>query len=280
MDDTETLTARLLRADDLPDLMALVEEAGWNQTEADWTTMLRLGRGRGFADGEGRLVASSMTLAYGGRIGWIGMVLVAGAWRRRGLATAMIDRCIEYIAAKGLVPALDATPQGEKVYRKMGFSGEREIARWRRSDGATGHSAVTPDAMAETDLGWAGAIDARAFGADRRDLLASYLMADDRLGRSIGHDAFLLQRPGRTARHLGPLCATDEATALALAEFAIGQSNDPLLIDVPVQQKGLSDLLAAMGFVEERSFRRMYLGADAPMGEPSLQYAIAGPELG
>lgn len=280
MDDTETLAARPLRADDLADLNSLVEEAGWNQTGADWIMMLTLGRGLGFADRSGRLIASSVTLNYGKGIGWIGMVLVAGPWRRRGLATAMIGRCIEDIAAKGLVPALDATAAGEKVYMKMGFSGELEIARWRRPHGATGHATAMSGRMTATDLGWASALDARAFGANRRDLLASCVMTDDRSGHAIGHDAFLLQRPGRTARHLGPLCATDEDTALALAECAIGHADEPLLMDVPVRQKGLADLLAASGFVRERSFRRMYLGADAPRGEPALLYAIAGPELG
>ena len=57
------------------------------------------------------------------RCAWISMVLVAGTHRRRGLATRLLHRCIADVTAAGLVPVLDATPAGAKVYAPLGIQG-------------------------------------------------------------------------------------------------------------------------------------------------------------
>jgi len=292
----------------MPDLEALAAEAGWNQTHEDWERMLSLGTGRGVADETGRVVASSVTMPYGDAVGWIGMVLVTAAWRRCGLATRLLDRAVASLRDAGLVPGLDATPAGEPVYRRLGFSGDVALTRWRRPaaagrgsgpaapddctpddatpDDATPDNATPDDArLAETtpgDLDWIAALDARAFGADRRPLLAS-LLARGAAGWKRGEAGFLLRRPGRTATQLGPLCAEDEGTAAHLLACAVQAEAGPLLIDVPDAQEATVRLLERAGFTAERPFLRMYLGAgrdEGVGGEPALLHAIAGPELG
>ena len=49
------------------------------------------------------------------------MVLVAGEYRRRGLATALLRQAMDELATARLLPALDATPEGRAVYRRLGF---------------------------------------------------------------------------------------------------------------------------------------------------------------
>src|SRR5262249_34108436 len=128
---------------ELADLEALVAEASWNQNAADWRTFLHLGTVYGVrvADrgpaagptGEGgaprRIIATAATLPHGGRFAWISMVLVAGAFRRRGLASRLIRRCIDDLNAAALVPVLDATPAGRTVYGPPGFADT--WAQWR-----------------------------------------------------------------------------------------------------------------------------------------------------
>src|SRR5690606_23401290 len=111
--------------------MALVIEAGWNQISADWRFMLSAGHGTGVRDGAGRVVATSVVLPYRPSIGWIGMVLVAGEYRKRGFATGLLRQAIEYCQAAQLAPMLDATPAGREVYRRLGFSDGETIERWR-----------------------------------------------------------------------------------------------------------------------------------------------------
>ncbi len=277
MGSTDHLTLRPLRTEDLPALMALVREAAWNQTEADWKWLLAHGEGIGFVDASDRVIASAVTLDYGGRLGWIGMVLVAGNERRKGLATRLLETCIGSLETRGLIPALDATPDGEAIYRKMGFEGEMTITRWRGA--GTNEGPAFSDRLEQRDLPWISDLDARAFGAYRSGLLSTYLEPERPIGARRGRSAFLLERPGRTAPHIGPIVATDVFLADALFSEALKSHAGPLLIDAPDHQHGFAHRIADAGFAPERQFRRMYLG-DQGAFEPQLLYAIAGPEIG
>ena len=276
MGNTEGLRRRALEHGDIPDLMALVEEAGWNQSERDWDRMLTLGTGLGLSDENGRVIASAVALPYDGRIGWIGMVLVAKPWRQRGLATELMETCVAHLAADGLIPGLDATPAGEKVYERMGFCGTMTLSRWRREARSAAGSAM-PQVLPE-DLGWITALDARAFGARRDGLIASLAAGCGALANR--ETAFLFIRPGRTATQLGPLCATDDTRAAELLDLASGTLEGALLIDVPDDQAGLPAQLTDLGFTRERPFRRMFHGDPDAIGDPALLFAAAGPELG
>src|SRR5712691_12273111 len=110
-----------LAPEELGDAAALVREAGWNQVAADWRIFLELGTVYAVRTGAGRVIATAATLPYGGRFAWISMVLVAGEYRRCGLASRLMRRCIDDLGAAQLVPVLDATPAGHEVYRALGF---------------------------------------------------------------------------------------------------------------------------------------------------------------
>ena len=87
-------------------------------------------------------------------------------------------------------------------------------------------------------------------------------------------------RTGRTAQHIGPLIAPDEASANALLGELLGDVTQPLLIDVPDDRPLLQQTLAAAGFVRQRGFARMALGGQGAGGRRKLIHAIAGPEFG
>src|SRR3954470_13652052 len=111
--------------------LALSTEAHWNQNEADWRFFLTQGTVFGIRDGDGRLIATAALLPYSGGNAWISMVLVTENWRRRGLATRLVDACLERAAAQGLTPWLDATPAGAAVYGPLGFKPVLELRRLR-----------------------------------------------------------------------------------------------------------------------------------------------------
>ena len=123
----ETLTER-----DIDAGLALSDAAGWNQTGDDWALFIRHGRTIGLRDAGGGWVATAAALPYGRDRGWISMVLVAEAWRHRGLASRLLDDCVAHLRAEGIVPVLDATPAGAAVYRRLGFVPGFEIDRWER----------------------------------------------------------------------------------------------------------------------------------------------------
>ncbi len=284
MGSTDALVEAPLAPGDILAAEALVAEAGWNQSAADWRIFLELGRALAVKDETGRLVATAATLPYDGGFGWISMVLVTAAFRRRGLATRLLGRCIEMLRAAGRVAVLDATPAGREVYRPLGFRDGWPITRWRKT-GATKNDLPTM-ARDMRDEDWAEvlALDAEAFGCDRSPLLArlrarssTFACTMRRAGRLRG---FLLGREGRVATQLGPIVAQDEAEAIDLAAHAAARVASPVIVDVLDRHQRLAAWLASQGFERERPYTRMTLGRDAPFGDARYLAAIAGPELG
>src|SRR5262249_59048390 len=77
---------------ELDDVGALVREARWNQLAADWRIFIEFGCLYAVHSAEGRIIATTATLSYGGRFAWISMVLVAGGYYPPRLATTMLPR--------------------------------------------------------------------------------------------------------------------------------------------------------------------------------------------
>src|SRR5712672_3616284 len=126
-----------LGAEDARAGLRLSEEAHWNQNEADWRFFLTRGTVFGVRDGDNRLIASAALLPYTSNNAWISMVLVTQNWRRRGLATKLLDACLEAAAKRGLTTWLDATPAGATVYGPLGFKPTLELRRLRLANPPT-----------------------------------------------------------------------------------------------------------------------------------------------
>jgi len=269
---------------DLPAAESLVAEAGWNQNANDWRIFLELGRAIGVKDADGRLAATAATLPYPSGFGWISMVLVAGPFRRQGIATRLLERCIDTLRDAGMVPVLDATPAGREVYRPLGFRDGWAITRWRRA--TPGPVAGSAGARPLEARDWPAllALDRQAFGCDRAPLLerlrgrsSQFACVVEEGGRLRG---FLLGREGRVATQLGPIVAGDAGIAAGLAGFACGRIAGPVLLDALDCHGPLARWLEAHGFAKERPYTRMALGRDELFGDPGRLAAIAGPELG
>jgi GNAT superfamily N-acetyltransferase len=283
MANSDFAIGRLALAE-LPHAEALVAEAGWNQVAADWRMFLDFGTAYAVR-AQGRLIATAAWIPYG-ECAWISMVLVTAAERRRGLATRLLHRCIADVTTAGLVPVLDATPAGAKVYAPLRFKEAWGFARFaserRIVQPAEASIAIEPIA----DDGWSTlcAYDARVFGNDRSQILArmrgrlppANLLAR-RGGRIVG---MLLGREGRTASHLGPLIAEDDATALALLRGALSGIGGNVYIDIADAKGEVRRWLEASGFAQQRPFTRMLLGRSESSDDLARTFAVIGPEFG
>jgi GNAT superfamily N-acetyltransferase len=277
-----------LTPSELDDVSALVREARWNQLAADWRIFLALGRLYAIPTGEGRIVATTATLAYGGRFAWISMVLVAGEYRRRGFATRLMQQAMRDLAATKLVPVLDATPDGREVYRRLGFKDswgfQRLIRRERQSASAPAPAGVTVRPITDADWQAVCTYDAAAFGAERSAVLAGLrgrLPAADLIAMHADEIVgFLLGRDGRLAAHIGPLIADDDVIARALAVRALDAIDGPLFIDLADSKTELRRFLDAHGFAAVRPFTRMLYSASARFDDAVRSFAVVGPEFG
>lgn len=297
----EGLAAASLVAADASAAVSLSAEAGWNQTAADWRLMIALGEATGVRDTGGRLVASALVLPFEGPFAWISMVLVTATHRRRGIATALMAHCMARLDALGLVPVLDATDAGRRVYAPLGFEPVHGLLRLRAErivEAAAPRRDVPVRSVRAHDWPAVAALDRRAFGAGRAALLyhlgtrqpARAMVAADLSGvatgstgpaaRPPGIAGFVLAREGREALQIGPVVAKDSATASALTAAALAGAGGPVCMDAIEGHAAYAEWLADAGFVAQRGFARMILGRGAPFGDPGLVYAAAGPELG
>src|SRR5256885_5766929 len=127
---TEPLDIVELGVDDAQAGLVLSTEAGWNQNDADWRFFLSKGVVFGVRDGA-RLVATAALLPYSAGNAWISMVLVTADFRRRGIATKLVDACLDVAGRRGFTTWLDATPAGAAVYGPLGFMPTLQLRRLR-----------------------------------------------------------------------------------------------------------------------------------------------------
>jgi len=282
------LPAHRLTPHHIPGALRLSEEPGWNQIAADWRWMIGHGDSFGFSTADDRLVASGLTVQFRGPFAWISMILVTSAYRRRGLATRLMQSCVDILRQKNFVPALDASPEGRQVYLPLGF---RDVYRTTRMFAAQasagrlgGGSGIAITAAGAADLEPIAAYDRAPSGTDRSDLLR-HLFDRHPAAAAIARRGdrvcgFVLARDGRHCAQIGPLVAEDSDIALALLQRSLASISGPICLDVGDHHPALRTWLDANGFVPVTPFIRMIEGRSEPFDDPRRIYIIAGPELG
>ena len=278
---------------DLPEGLRLSRASGWNQTLEDWRVLLSLGPGLfRVAVRDGRIVASGGAARYGHALAWICMILVDPEQRGQGLGKRIFDevlvRCQAEVRAGHLrCVGLDATPAGRGIYGERGFVDGAGFVRMRAEKAEKGSDLescsreqgtiqdLTP-AVLEAVL----ARDRDVFGADRGPVLRRAFESAPELARAIPGRAYCFGRHGDHSDHVGPVVAEDFESALALVRACLAlPRRRPLILDARVEPGWLA-ALSGVGFREQRSFTRMYLGDAKPLARPGLEAAIFGPEFG
>jgi GNAT superfamily N-acetyltransferase len=264
---TDTLDPVTLDAAWMPSALLLSQEAGWNQTLADWAVFFEHGTVLGILIDD-CLVATAAALPYGDRLGWVSMVLVTAQWRRRGLATRLVAGCTSLLREAGRAALLDAAPAGVAIYTALGFVPLGTMERWQGPGG--GEEAIG----APVNL----TLDQSAFGADRRFLLEDILARPRSVAFRSPH-GLAIMRQGSSAFHVGPIIAEPEE-AQALMTVSIRAARGQVIVDVLDAGRILIPTLVAHNFSRQRCFTRMARGLAELPGHPAQLIAAAGPEFG
>ncbi len=271
-----------LNLDDVDGAMELSGEAGWNQIDRDWQLFISRGKTIGFRDAAGKLVASAAALPYQNALGFVSMVLVTQKWRRRTLATQLVGQCIQMLEKQKLVPVLDATTDGAKVYRQQGFVPLFELDRWQlqpeNSKPGSDPSAL-PSPHVDSDR--LQRLDAKTLGAARPHILKDFCSRPGTYIEVLDDESgFAIMRPGRRAAQIGPVIAPTQSAAINLLERLLARTSEAVYIDVPTVASQVGQWLGARGFTIQRGFVRMARGRTKPFGNPAWMLASAGPEYG
>ncbi len=229
------------------------------------------------------------TFAFGGNMA------VAQEFQGHGAGRAILTRLLEDIEGRG-IPAtlLEATPEGERLYRKCGFVDAHWTMAYTRSTvqaGAPGPGGVAVGRLRAEDLDDVAAFDAPRFGAPRRRVLERFLA--DYPGRG-----WIARRAGggvagyliAQARILGPWVADDGEAAGALlgAALALPFEGAPVAY-TPEPNAAAAALFARFGFTahwESLRMRRLSAGTShagngaGPVGRPQSVYGMAALAIG
>jgi GNAT superfamily N-acetyltransferase len=249
---------RLWRAEDLSAVLQLAHATGWNQTAEDLAMLLRLAPDGCFAlELDGRIAATASLLIHGPHLAWVGMVLTAEEYRRRGFARRLVERTLELADARGIrTVKLDGTSMGRPLYLDVGFRDEQPIERW---SGHLGLQRPGKDTLPE------------------HTALLNELVARSEVFAIAG--AYALVRPGARARYLGPFVADNPDMAFELARQAFrAGGNELFFCDVLPENTSAVRLMEQLQFRRVRSLVRMVRGADLRDREDRI-YAICGFEL-
>ena len=300
------IIVREMTFDDIPAGLALCRASRWNQVARDWEQFLLLEpHGAAVAVRDRRVIGSVATLRFGKRFGWVAMVLVDPAERGYGVGRALLLQGLSTLG--DLVTRLDATPEGEGLYRKLDFEEEYRLTRFqrepvlsetlivrpaqneRRVEGPAPFAASRPagqvHAVGAGDWPSLLSLDAQVFGADRSPMLkwlAEGTPEYGRVCRSSGSlEGFVFGRRGHNFEHLGPVIAKDVDVARRLiGECLARYPNRRFILDAPDQHASWQAWLQESGFAVQRPFIRMYRGRHLPPGTAAPLYATIGPEFG
>jgi len=256
----------------------------------DWTTILDAGQVVGHRDPAGAPMSSAALFDYGESLLSIGMVLVAPPHRRRGLARAVMERCLSSAGRRPLM--LIATQMGEPLYLDLGFIEVGRVVRMGAEDTAAGAGSAATGAWAGDRLPSISNADARAVveldraacGADRSALLRSLLgraaatsVVRDERG---GIRAFGIALRQRDQLAVGPLVARDASEAIVLFRALSGGHAGAVRLDVPAPQEAFLSALAGLGLARVASAPIMLRGADELPGRREQIHAIASRGFG
>lgn len=272
-----------MTAEDLPLGMRLKEQAGWNQTEADWRRMLVLEPGGCFvAELDGEPVGTTCTCTFG-KVAWVAMVIVDAAVRGRGLGKALMRHALDFLDGRGVrTVRLDATPLGRPLYETLGFVPQFELARF---GGVLPTYAGTGDVRRPRrgELHDAVARDRDVTGTDRLKLLARLFLENHgqlRVKRSAARGlGYLTARPGARAWQIGPCIAGSDTGPHLFESVWSRYQGHAVFLDIPTSNQEAIRLVEPRGLSVQRRLLRMCRGE--PVRERVAElWASSGPEMG
>ena len=275
--------------DDIGDAMKLSNAAGWNQTEKDWKMFIESSANVCLlAECGNKVIGTTTAINYSNKVAWIAMVLVDKEYRGRGVSKSLLTNILTRLQICKSIK-LDATPEGQQVYKKFGFTDEYQITRMTTMamkdllPGNHNDELLTPILI--THIPEVVAFDEIVFGANRRQLIGSLIKEYPGkawlLKRNNKVSGFVLGRNGNRYNHVGPVLASNIVDAKILITKALSDlTHQPVVVDVLYDKEALFDWLESFGFIMQRHFIRMYKNENPFPGAINKQFLICGPEFG
>jgi GNAT superfamily N-acetyltransferase len=280
-----TVHLRPARSADLPEVVRTLTLAFGEPLRGDtWDWILGSNAGAIFVAERRRSIVGTGAGLLFGATGWIGGLGVEPGSRRRGIASQLTARVVEWLREHGAQTLLlQATAQGRPVYEGLGFVPEGGYRMWsvpparraRRRWAAhpAGSSELRP--LRTDDLKAVLALDRSVTGEDRSlPIRAAWSTGGVALHGGEGLRGYHLDTPWGP----GPTVAGDRDAGLVLLEAA-QRADESVRVGVPEANTAGVDAMRDRGFEEVAGTERMRLGPAVPW-RPDLVFGVFNPFWG
>jgi GNAT superfamily N-acetyltransferase len=292
LDDSFLLDAFAVRLGDIMDadldaLHALSLSVGWPHRAEDWKLLREIGNGIVALDHIGRVHGSAMWFPFGDDFATIGMVITSPRLQANGGGQWLMRHVLARVQGRSL--GLHATQAAHRLYLSLGFVDERIVHQCQ------GEATMPPDAappagaevrdLEPSDFAVLCALERRATGADRADLVAS-LVARSRgivLRREGNLEAFALCRPFGRGSVVGPvIAATDEDAITVVRPLVAAHAGSFLRLDTWQTEGDFARFLSQCGLRVYDTVMRMWLSRPwtAEVAQAPGVYALASQSTG
>jgi GNAT superfamily N-acetyltransferase len=288
--DERTLESYHMRIEDIRDvqlerLHALSMAVRWPHRAADWDMLRQFGDGLAACDEIGRVMSTVMWFSHAPDFATVGMMITSPRLQTHGTGRWLMEHVIARTAPRRL--GLNATRAARLLYRSMGFKAEGTVYQCqgtvRRIPETPKSGLVRP--LAPADLDRVAELDRRAFGADRRPLLALLHQFSRGMVLVCGDVVvgFSLCRPFGRGYVVGPLVAASDEDAVALASPHLAEhAGDFVRLDTRFETGPFAAYLAKSGLAIFDTVTTMSLGPRPwlePPGAGPRTYALASHAL-
>jgi ribosomal protein S18 acetylase RimI-like enzyme len=270
---TEGLEIRPLQAADVRAAIELARAQGFRDRTRFYEFVMRVGTCQSVVGIIGnRLVATGLATANG-RVGWLGAIVVAAEFRRRGFGRAVTEELIRRLRMAGCETiSLEATDAGRPMYERMGF---RLVSHYHQlqADHLAGRPSLPPGARARrlepADLPAVLDLDRRATAEDRSAPLTVLARSGGWVLESISQPAgagglrgFLLP----AERAYGAIVAPDFEDGLFLLDLHrhVVPEGGHVRAGIPAEHAAAVLELESRGWHETWRAPRMLLGPEVP----------------
>jgi GNAT superfamily N-acetyltransferase len=255
------LVVESLSRDSISENVALSNDVGWPDTEAEWQVIYDAARVFGVRR-EGELIGQGGLGSFEGA-GSIAKMVVAPSAQRHGIGARILDRLLQEAEQRRLgAVGLVATPFGKPLYESRGFVATGDVVI----------SVGTPriDSPNEGELEIAVVqddeqmlhIERRFMTGSRAAVLRGRLRHACATAYCSG--GFALATWHEKGARVGPIIAEDEHTARALARAIFRSVPGPMRLDVPGERAEFRSWLTELGLLEKGVHTEMARGGALP----------------
>lgn len=284
------LVYRPFTAADVPAGHRLSSAVRWPHKPDDWRFLSRQGQGFVALDGD-EVVGTALYWQYGESGGSLGMVIVSPDQQGRGIGRELMERMLDALGSRMTV--LHATPAGQPLYEKLGFTAVGKIDQHQGAARRPPLMELPPGErlrpLGVNDPERLIALASRASDLDRGRILPALLEVAD--GIALEHDGELLgfslfRRFGRgfvigpvvTSRKGGEALARQRAKAMIVHWLTLHEGRF-VRIDTPADS-GLTDWLAPLGLERVDTVVKMARNGAPRNDDDFRQFAIINQAIG